>query len=167
MGNYTLCAVIASKKDYRNKDKYNKSRKTEYLMEYKSPSLAVDGVIIKDNQILLIKRKNDPYKDKWAIPGGFVEYGEKTEDAVLREIKEETGLEAKISGLVGVYSDPKRDPRKHVVSITYLLKDISGTANGGDDAKEAKWWDVNGLPELAFDHHYIINDALKIYYNKK
>jgi len=167
MGNCTLCAVIASKKDYRNKDKYNKSRKTEYLMEYKSPSLAVDGVIIKDNQILLIKRKNDPYKDKWAIPGGFVEYGEKTEDAVLREIKEETGLEAKISGLVGVYSDPKRDPRKHVVSITYLLKDISGTANGGDDAKEAKWWDVNGLPELAFDHHYIINDALKIYYNKK
>ncbi|MEM3023707.1 MAG: NUDIX hydrolase [Candidatus Parvarchaeum sp.] len=136
-------------------------------MEYKSPSLAVDGVIIKDNQILLIKRKNDPYKDKWAMPGGFVEYGERTEDAVLREVKEETGLEAKISQLVGVYSDPKRDPRKHVVSITYLLKDISGTERGGDDAKEAKWWNVNKLPELAFDHQYIINDALKIYYNKK
>ncbi len=136
-------------------------------MEYKSPSLAVDGVIIKDNQILLIKRKNDPYKDKWAMPGGFVEYGERTEDAVLREVKEETGLEAKISQLVGVYSDPKRDPRKHVVSITYLLKDISGTEKGGDDAKEAKWWNINKLPELAFDHQYIINDALKIYYNKK
>ena len=136
-------------------------------MEYKSPSLAVDGVIIKDNQILLIKRKNDPYKDKWAMPGGFVEYGERTEDAVLREVKEETGLEAKISQLVGVYSDPKRDPRKHVVSITYLLKDISGTERGGDDAKEAKWWNVNKLPELAFDHQYIINDALKIYYIKK
>ncbi|EGD71835.1 MAG: Putative NUDIX hydrolase [Candidatus Parvarchaeum acidiphilum ARMAN-4_'5-way FS'] len=136
-------------------------------MEYKSPSLAVDGVILKDNQILLIKRKNDPYKDKWAIPGGFVEYGEKTEDAVLREVKEETGLEAKISDLVGVYSNPKRDPRKHVVSITYLLKDISGTEKGGDDAKEAKWWNINELPELAFDHKYIINDALRIYYNKK
>ena len=136
-------------------------------MEYKSPSLAVDGVIIKDNQILLIKRKNDPYKDKWAMPGGFVEYGERTEDAVLREVKEETGLEAKIIQLVGVYSDPKRDPRKHVVSITYLLKDISGTEKGGDDAKEAKWWNINKLPELAFDHQYIINDALKIYYNKK
>ena len=136
-------------------------------MEYKSPSLAVDGVIIKDNQILLIKRKNDPYKDSWAMPGGFVEYGERTEDAVLREVKEETGLEAKISQLVGVYSDPKRDPRKHVVSITYLLKDVSGTEKGGDDAKEAKWWNVNKLPELAFDHQYIINDALKIYYNKK
>ncbi len=159
--------MIASKKGCKNKDKYNKPRKTIYLMEYKSPSLAVDGVIIKDNQILLIKRKNDPYKDKWAIPGGFVEYGEKTEDAVLREIKEETGLEARISGLVGVYSDPKRDPRKHVVSITYLLKDVSGIAKGGDDAREAKWWDVSKLPELAFDHHYIISDALKIYYNKK
>ena len=136
-------------------------------MEYKSPSLAVDGIIIKDNQVLLIKRKNDPYKDTWAIPGGFVEYGERTEDAVLREIKEETGLEAKISHLVGVYSDPKRDPRKHVVSIAYLLKDIIGTEKGGDDAKEAKWWDINKLPELAFDHHYIINDALKIYYNEK
>lgn len=136
-------------------------------MEYKSPSLAVDGVILKDNQILLIKRKNDPYKDKWAIPGGFVEYGEKIEDAVLREVKEETGLEAKISDLVGVYSNPKRDPRKHVVSITYLLKDISGTEKGGDDAKEAKWWNINELPELAFDHKYIINDALRIYYNKK
>lgn len=136
-------------------------------MEYKSPSLAVDGVIIKDNQILLIRRKNDPYKDKWAMPGGFVEYGERTEDAVLREVKEETGLEAKIGQLVGVYSDPKRDPRKHVVSITYLLKDISGTEKGGDDAKEARWWNINRLPELAFDHKYIISDALKIYYNKR
>ena len=136
-------------------------------MEYKSPSLAVDGVIIKDNRILLIKRKNDPYKEKWAIPGGFVEYGERTEDAVLREVKEETGLEAKIDKLVGVYSDPKRDPRKHVVSITYLLKDISGKEKEGDDAKEARWWGVNKLPELAFDHKYIISDALKIYYNKK
>ena len=76
-------------------------------------------------------------------------------------------MEARISGLVGVYSDPKRDPRKHVVSITYLLKDVSGIAKGGDDAREAKWWDVSKLPELAFDHHYIISDALKIYYNKK
>jgi 8-oxo-dGTP diphosphatase len=136
-------------------------------MEYKSPSLAVDGVIIKEDRILLIKRKNEPYKDKWAIPGGFVEYGETTENAVLREIKEETGLEAVIDRLVGVYSDPRRDPRKHVVSITYLLKEVKGKEEGGDDAKEAKWWDVNKLPELAFDHKYIINDALKIYYNKK
>ncbi len=61
-------------------------------MEYKSPSLTVDGVMIRDNKVLLIKRKNDPYKDKWAIPGGFVEYGETTENAVLREFREETGL---------------------------------------------------------------------------
>lgn len=136
-------------------------------MEYKSPSLTVDGVIIKDNKVLLIKRKNDPYKDMWAIPGGFVEYGEKTENAVLREIKEETGLEAKIDKLIGVYSDPKRDPRKHVVSIAYLLKDVKGEEKGGDDAKEAKWWDIKRLPSLAFDHHYILNDALRIYYRRE
>ena len=133
-------------------------------MEYKSPSLTVDGVIIKDNKVLLIKRRNEPYKDKWAIPGGFVEYGEKTEDAVIREIKEETGLEAKIDGLIGVYSDPDRDPRKHVVSIAYLLTDIKGKEKGGDDAKEAKWWYINDLPDLAFDHHNILDDALKMYY---
>jgi 8-oxo-dGTP diphosphatase len=133
-------------------------------MEYKSPSLTVDGVIIKDNKVLLIKRRNEPYKDKWAIPGGFVEYGEKTEDAVIREIKEETGLEAKIDGLIGVYSDPDRDPRKHVVSIAYLLTDIKGKEKGGDDAKEAKWWYIKELPDLAFDHHNILDDALKLYY---
>jgi 8-oxo-dGTP diphosphatase len=133
-------------------------------MEYKSPSLTVDGVIIKDNKVLLIKRRNEPYKNRWAIPGGFVEYGEKTEDAVIREIKEETGLEAKIDGLIGVYSDPDRDPRKHVVSIAYLLTDIKGKEKGGDDAKEAKWWYINDLPDLAFDHHNILDDALKMYY---
>ena len=133
-------------------------------MERRSPSLTVDGVIIKDNQVLLIKRKNDPYKNKWAIPGGFVDYGEKTEDAVLREVKEETGIRAKIDRLIGVYSEPKRDPRKHVVSIAYLLKDVKGEEKGGDDAREAKWWGINELPKLAFDHNNILNDAIKIYY---
>ncbi len=134
--------------------------------EYKSPSLTVDGVMIRDYDVLLIKRVNDPYKNMWAIPGGFVEYGERTEDAVLREVKEETGLEAGIDRLVGVYSDPKRDPRKHVVSVVYLLKDIIGEPKGGDDAKEAKWWNVDHLPDLAFDHQTILNDAFKIYYRR-
>ena len=132
-------------------------------MEYKSPSLTVDGVMIKDDKVLLIKRKNDPYKDKWAIPGGFVEYGETTENAVLREFREETGLEGIIDRLIGVYSDPKRDPRKHVVSIAYLLKYTGGNEKGGDDAKEARWWYLEKLPDFALDHGKIINDALMLY----
>ena len=76
-------------------------------------------------------------------------------------------MEAKIDKLVGVYSDPERDPRKHVVSIAYLLKGVEGTENGGDDAKEAKWWYVKDLPNLAFDHHRILNDAFNIYYKRK
>ena len=76
-------------------------------MRYKSPKLTADGLILKDKKVLLIKRKNYPFKGKWALPGGFVEYNEKTEDTAIREVFEETGLNTKINSLVGVYSDPK------------------------------------------------------------
>lgn len=135
--------------------------------KYKIPSLTVDGIIIKEGKILLVKRGHAPYEGMWATPGGFVEYGETTEHAVVREVKEETGLETTLEVLVGVYSDPKRDPRKHVISIAYLLKDPIGEPKGGDDAKEAKWWDLDALPPLAFDHDRIISDAIKIYYKIK
>ncbi|OYT59518.1 ADP-ribose pyrophosphatase [Thermoplasmatales archaeon ex4484_30] len=126
----------------------------------KSPRLTVDGVIIKDKKILLIRRKNEPFKGKWALPGGFVDYGERVEDAVIREIKEETGLDTKIARLLGVYSDPERDPRGHTVSIAYLLSPKEGVPEGGDDALEARFFDINELPSLAFDHDKIIKDAL-------
>ncbi|KAA0000265.1 MAG: NUDIX hydrolase [Thermoplasmata archaeon] len=122
------------------------------------PSIAVDGILIKDGKILLIKRKNEPFKGKWALPGGFVEYGEKVEDAVLREFKEEVGIKAKIKKLVGVYSDPSRDPRGHVISIVFLLE-AEGVPKAGDDAMEARFFDLNDLPPLAFDHEKIIKDA--------
>ena len=93
-----------------------------WLMEYKSPKLAADGIILENGKILLIKRRNEPFKDKWALPGGFVEYGEKVEDAAVREVFEETGLKTKIMDLVGIYSDPNRDPRGHIVSAVFLLK---------------------------------------------
>jgi 8-oxo-dGTP diphosphatase len=129
-------------------------------MNYKSPKLTVDGIVLKDGKILLIKRKNQPFENMWALPGGFVDYGEKTENAVIREMFEETGLKTEINHLVGVYSDPNRDPRGHTVSVVYLLDVCNGELKGGDDALEAKFFDLNNLPDLSFDHEYIIKDAL-------
>ncbi|MEA2053695.1 MAG: NUDIX hydrolase [Candidatus Thermoplasmatota archaeon] len=126
----------------------------------KSPKLTVDGVVIKDKKILLIKRKNDPFKGRWALPGGFVEYGETVEEAVVREVKEETGLETTVQSLLGVYSDPDRDPRGHTVSIAYLLSVKKGLPKGGDDASDTKFFDLNALPPLAFDHAQIVRDAV-------
>ena len=130
-------------------------------MNYQSPRLTVDGVILKDGAVLLIKRKNEPFKGEWAIPGGFVEYNEKTEDAAVREIFEETGLKTRIVDLLGVYSDPDRDPRGHTVSIIYLMDVSGGSLCGGDDALDAKFFEISGLPTLAFDHKQIIDDVLR------
>ncbi|HEC96325.1 MAG TPA: NUDIX hydrolase [Euryarchaeota archaeon] len=124
-----------------------------------SPKVAVDGVVIKDRKILLVKRGKDPFKGKYALPGGFVEYGERVEDAVIREVFEETNVKVKIKDLLGVYSDPNRDPRGHVISIAFLLEYVSGEPAGGDDAAEASWFDIDNLPPLAFDHDKIIKDA--------
>jgi len=125
--------------------------------------VTVDAVIVKKGKILLIKRGRDPYKDFWALPGGFVEYGETTEDAVKREVKEETGLDCDIVSLTGVYSAPDRDPRGHTISVVYLMKVVQGEVAAGDDARDAFWIDIDKLPErIAFDHSQIIEDALKI-----
>ena len=131
------------------------------MIEYKTPKLTVDGIIIKDKTILLVKRKNPPFQGKWALPGGFVEYGEKTEDAVVREVSEETGLDAKVKDIVGVYSDPSRDPRGHTVSVVYLLETYGGELKSGDDASNVKFFEIDRLPELSFDHDIIIKDCLR------
>ncbi len=130
-------------------------------MEYKSPKLTVDGAIFKDGKMLFIKRKNEPFKGKWALPGGFVEYGEKVENAIVREINEETGLKTKIRDIVGVYSDPNRDPRGHVITIVYLLEIQDGELKSGDDAIDAKFFDLKDLPELSFDHDIIVKDIIR------
>jgi 8-oxo-dGTP diphosphatase len=129
-------------------------------MTYKNPKLTVDGVIIKDNKILLIKRNRDPFKNKWSLPGGYVEYSEKVEDAVIRELSEETGLNVKINKLFGVYSDPNRDPRCHTITIVYLMNIIGGILKSGDDASDARFFDIEKIPALAFDHEKIINDVI-------
>jgi len=128
----------------------------------KQPKLTVDGIIKKDNKIVLIRRKFDPFKDFWALPGGFVEFNEKTEEAVIREIFEETGLKTRIINLFGVYSDPMRDPRGHTVSIVYELEILNGKMIFGDDASDVNLFNVNELPDkLSFDHKKIIEDYLR------
>lgn len=130
---------------------------------YQVPTLATDAVLVDRGEILLIQRGKDPFEGAWALPGGFVEVGETVEAACERELGEETGLEAELIGLVGVYSDPDRDPRGHVISLPYLarLDPSSGEREPrpGDDAAAASWFDLDDPPELAFDHDAILDDA--------
>ena len=132
------------------------------MSKYKNPALTVDCIIIHDEKIVLIKRLNNPYKDHWALPGGFVEYGETVENAAVREAKEETGLDIQLDELVGVYSKADRDPRGHTVTIAYLASVIGGQLQSDSDAKEAIYVDINTLDgiDLAFDHDEIIQDAI-------
>jgi 8-oxo-dGTP diphosphatase len=136
--------------------------KTYKADDYQHPSVTVDMLIftvVEDKlKLMLIKRKNPPYKDKWAIPGGFVEINESVDAAAVRELKEETGIKCYMEQF-GVFGDVDRDPRTRVISIAYFalvpfecLKKIKA----GDDAKEVKLFDIRELPELAFDHYKII-----------
>ena len=135
----------------------------EYVIKhpYKKPSLTVDGVLIENKAILLIKRKREPFQGMYALPGGFVEYGETVEDAIVREMREETGLNVEPQEIVGVYSDPHRDPRGHTVTIVFSLIKIGGKIKGGDDASLARFISLDKLPPLAFDHSQILEDYLK------
>lgn len=136
-----------------------KTLKQEHKSEvYRNPTLTVDGLIVKEDKILLIERKNPPFKGFYALPGGFVEYNEPVEDAVVREVEEETGLKTKIREMVGVYSSPDRDPRGHMVSTVFFLCILDGDLKGGSDAASADFFSINELPELAFDHARIIED---------
>jgi len=121
--------------------------------------LAVDVIIRTPDGVVLIKRKNEPYKGMWAIPGGFVRYGEKVEDAAAREVKEETSLKVKLGKLVGVYSDPKRDPRGHVVSVCFLAERAGGRLKASSDAQDSKIFKHIPWRELAFDHAWILKEA--------
>lgn len=131
------------------------------MSKYRNPALTVDIIIVEDEKVVLIKRLNNPYKDCWAIPGGFVDYGERVEDAAVREAREETSLEVELTKLVGVYSDPDRDPRGHTVSITYTARIIGGQLRSDSDAKDVKFVDISELKDmdLAFDHNMILEDS--------
>ncbi len=127
---------------------------------YKNPTLTVDGLILIKDRLVLIRRGRSPFKGMYALPGGIVEYGESTEFAVTREVEEETGLETEILQLVGVYSDPGRDPRGHFVTVVYQLHPVGGELRSGDDASEIFLCKLDQIPELAFEHDHIIRDFL-------
>lgn len=124
-----------------------------------SPRLAVDAVIRIRNGVVLVRRRNPPFQGKWALPGGFVKYGERVEEALVREVKEETGLKVKVDRLLGVYSDPLRDPRGHIVSVCFLAKVVGGHMRAGSDAAEVRVFEKIPWEELAFDHAKILIDA--------
>jgi 8-oxo-dGTP diphosphatase len=130
----------------------------------KTPALAVDCVLFDTNgRVLLVRRKYPPFQGGYALPGGFVEIGETVEAGCRRELAEETGLQAGALRLIGVYSDPKRDPRGHTVSVAYL-GEVEGDAVpvAGDDAADAEWVADWRQVTIAFDHAQILEQAERL-----
>ncbi|MDD5171581.1 MAG: NUDIX hydrolase [Candidatus ainarchaeum sp.] len=121
---------------------------------------ACDMVLIENGKILLIRRAREPFKGEWATPGGRIEDNETAEECARREMKEETGLDIEIIRLIGLYSDPNRDPRG-IIAAAFLVKRLGGQVKAGDDAGEARWFDLSALPPLCTDHGKIVEDALK------
>ena len=142
-----------------------KARRAQYRYDYPRPALTVDVVLLSAEvppQVLLIRRKTNPFAGYWALPGGFVNEGERLVDAAKRELQEETGVQ--LNQLEPLYTagDPGRDPRGWTVSVVFLAR-LSGKrpkAIARDDAAEARWFRIDTLPELAFDHTMLIHRAL-------
>ena len=137
-----------------------------YCYKYPRPALAVDIALFcrsgNDVEVLLIKRAREPFKGRWALPGGFVEKDESLEDAAARELLEETGLSGIQLEQIGAFGDPGRDPRGHTVSVVFsALIDDRRPASAADDAAVAAWHPALGPPKLAFDHKKILSLALK------
>src|SRR5918992_3449395 len=137
---------------------------------HKNPVPAVDFLISKDenSKILLVRRKNDPFKGMLSIPGGFMNEGETAENAMTREAKEETSLVVEPIAILGVYSDPQRDPRMHTISVTFITRIVQGNEDAGDDAAALQWVNIEDeldgliqLQKIAFDHSKILNDYKK------
>ena len=139
-------------------------RKTSYCYPYPRPSLTVDVALVtreKTPRVLLIRRKAAPFAGKWALPGGFVDEGERLIDAARRELKEETGLEAADLEQLQTFGDPGRDPRGWTVSVVHIGRVGPGlNPTAGDDAAEAGWFPLAAPPPLAFDHAEILTSVL-------
>ncbi|RMF89148.1 MAG: NUDIX hydrolase [Methanobacteriota archaeon] len=127
-----------------------------------TPAVAVDAIVEGEEGIVLVKRGGEPFSGMWALPGGFVRVGESVEEAVEREGYEETGLKFRLKRLHGIYSQPGRDPRGHVISLCFVGEG-AGRPRGGDDARAARFFPVHELMglDLAFDHKRILRDYLE------
>lgn len=137
-----------------------------YTYKYPRPAVTADCVVITNEaepKVLLIKRRNPPFKGSWAFPGGFMDMDETAEQCAIRELEEETGLKIEDIVQIGAYSKVDRDPRGRTVTVAYLVRIDSPVAViGQDDAAKAEWFPLSTLPPLAFDHEEIMRDAMKI-----
>lgn len=138
-----------------------------YTYEYPRPAVTADCVVMTKEdvpQVLLVERGNEPYKGCWALPGGFMNMDESTEQCAIRELKEETGLDVEKVWQIGAYSKVDRDPRGRNVCVAYLaIVDKPAAVSGQDDAAKAQWFHIDALPPLAFDHEDIMRDAKALY----
>ena len=135
----------------------------KYCYKYPHPAVTTDWVIFGFDgerlQVLLIERGIEPYKGRWAFPGGFLKIDETAEEGALRELKEETGLEGAYMEQFHTFSAPERDPRERVITIAYYALVKIQEVKGGDDAASARWFPLDDIPSLAFDHDYILRMA--------
>lgn len=136
-----------------------------YTYDYPRPAVAADCVVFgfdgRELQILLIERGNEPYKGYWAFPGGFMNMDESAEQCALRELQEETGLTINMLKQLGAFTDVHRDPRGRIISVAFYALSRPTEVRGGDDASEARWFAINDVPRLAFDHDYILRKAMQ------
>ena len=145
---------------------YTKTSDGLFAYRYPRASVTADAVLFAEREgqtfVLLIQRGNEPYKGFWAFPGGFLEMDETVARCAERELEEETGIVLTGMQLVGIYSDVERDPRGRVITAAYAAMTKMPEANAADDAAAAKWWPLNVLPKLAFDHETILREAMKV-----
>ena len=137
----------------------------QFCYKYPHPAVTTDCVILGFNgerlQVLLVERGVEPYKGRWAFPGGFLRMDETAEEGALRELREETGLESPYIQQLHAFSDPGRDPRERVITIAYYALVRLQEVQGGDDAASARWFPLDEVPSLAFDHDRILRMAVQ------
>lgn len=140
-------------------------KKRTYTYDYPRPAVTADCVVFCNDSdglsVLLIERANEPFKGCWAFPGGFMDMEENAEDCAKRELKEETGMEVRSLKYLGTFSEVNRDPRGRTITIAYYVVVEKSEVVGADDASQARWFPIDLIPSLAFDHDKILQMALE------